>query len=188
MFSIQETSVGREVERRRKKLSPEKPKVDCHGWACSDSRCSGRYRLDRGHHQADQLQPELSANGERTGAVPVSRGGPFGDNLLASKLNDLPPIRSGRSGATSRSTLLPAVNSVFGLVMLTVTHWVRRPRCGQQFYAKGAGFWQMTRECLHCAQEKYAEVSSGPRSGSHGRLTVRGVRVMSTALDPGRIN
>jgi len=58
---------------------------------------------------------------------------------------------------------------VFGLVMLTVTHEVRCPRCGQRFYAKGAEFWQMTKECLHCGQEKYAEVSSGPLSGSHGK-------------------
>jgi hypothetical protein len=29
---------------------------------------------------------------------------------------------------------------VFGLVMLTVTHEVRCPRCGQRFYAKGRSF------------------------------------------------
>src|ERR1022692_2036604 len=39
----------------------EKPKVDNCRLACSERRCSGRLSLDRGHHEADQLQPELLA-------------------------------------------------------------------------------------------------------------------------------
>jgi DNA-directed RNA polymerase subunit RPC12/RpoP len=47
---------------------------------------------------------------------------------------------------------------LFVLVMLTVTHEARCPRCGQRFYAKGFEFWQMTSKCLHCGQRKYAEL------------------------------
>jgi tRNA(Ile2) C34 agmatinyltransferase TiaS len=49
---------------------------------------------------------------------------------------------------------------LFGLVMLAVTHEARCPRCGQRFYAKGAEFSQMTKRCLHCGQEKYADLSA----------------------------
>jgi|SRR5271154_1352242 len=52
---------------------------------------------------------------------------------------------------------------LFGLVMLTVTHEARCPRCGQRFYAKGFQFWQMTKKCLHCGQEKYADLSARPK-------------------------
>jgi ribosomal protein L37E len=52
---------------------------------------------------------------------------------------------------------------VLGLVMLTATHEVRCPRCGQRFYAKRLDFWQLTKTCLHCGQEKYAEVAASSR-------------------------
>lgn len=47
---------------------------------------------------------------------------------------------------------------LFELVMLTVTHEARCPRCGQRFYAKGLQFWQVTKRCLHCGQENYADL------------------------------
>lgn len=49
---------------------------------------------------------------------------------------------------------------LFVLVMLTLTHEARCPRCGQRFYAKGAEFSQVTKRCLHCGQEKYADLSA----------------------------
>jgi hypothetical protein len=49
---------------------------------------------------------------------------------------------------------------IFGLVMLTLTHEVRCPRCGQRFYAKGTDFRQMSKKCLHCGQRKYADVAT----------------------------
>jgi ribosomal protein L37E len=55
---------------------------------------------------------------------------------------------------------------IFGLVMLTLWHEVRCPRCGQRFYAKGMEFWQMARECLHCGLPKYADVSTAPEHSS----------------------
>ena len=57
---------------------------------------------------------------------------------------------------------------IFVLVMVTLTHEVKCPRCGQRFYAKGAVFWQMTTECLHCGQPKYADVVTPPKSSSDG--------------------
>jgi len=48
---------------------------------------------------------------------------------------------------------------IFGLVMLTLTHEVRCPRCGQRFYSKGMDFWQMSKECLHCGQRKFSDVA-----------------------------
>jgi hypothetical protein len=54
---------------------------------------------------------------------------------------------------------------LFGIVMLTLAHEVRCPRCGQRFYAKGAEFWQMTKTCLHCGQLKYADVSAPTKPG-----------------------
>ena len=58
---------------------------------------------------------------------------------------------------------------IFALVMLTLTHEVRCPRCGQRFYAKGAEFWQMTTECLHCGQLKYADVGTPANRSGDGR-------------------
>jgi len=55
------------------------------------------------------------------------------------------------------------------LVMLTLTHEVRCPRCGQRFYAKGADFWQMTTKCLHCGQSKYADVGQPAKPSGHGQ-------------------
>ncbi len=52
----------------------------------------------------------------------------------------------------------------FVFVMLTVTHEVRCPRCGQRFHAKGLDYWQLTRRCLHCGQEKYAKLEARPKS------------------------
>ena len=52
---------------------------------------------------------------------------------------------------------------LFGLVMLTVTHEARCPRCGQRFYAKGADFGQTTTRCLHCGQEKYGDLGARPK-------------------------
>jgi DNA-directed RNA polymerase subunit RPC12/RpoP len=49
---------------------------------------------------------------------------------------------------------------VFVLVMLTLTHEVRCPRCGLRFYAKGADFWQTSGKCLHCGQREYADVAA----------------------------
>lgn len=46
------------------------------------------------------------------------------------------------------------------LVMLAVTHEAKCPQCGQRFYAKGADFSQITKRCLHCGQEKYAELGA----------------------------
>lgn len=59
---------------------------------------------------------------------------------------------------------------LFVLVMLTGTHEARCPRCHRRFYAKGAEFWQMTTECLHCGQEKYADLGARPKpkAGSSG--------------------
>src|ERR1700730_6592371 len=48
---------------------------------------------------------------------------------------------------------------IFVLIMLTITHEFKCPRCGQRFYAKGSQFLQMTSRCLHCGQEKYADVA-----------------------------
>ena len=48
--------------------------------------------------------------------------------------------------------------SLLVLVMLTVNHEARCPRCGQRFYVNGLRFWQMTRKCLHCGQKKYTEL------------------------------
>jgi DNA-directed RNA polymerase subunit RPC12/RpoP len=53
---------------------------------------------------------------------------------------------------------------LFVLVMLTVTHEARCPRCGQRFYVKGLEFWQMTTRCLHCGQRKYAALGAIPKS------------------------
>ena len=58
---------------------------------------------------------------------------------------------------------------IFGLVMLTLTHEIRCPRCGQRFYAKGAEFWQMTTECLHCGQPKYADVGTPAKPSGDSR-------------------
>ena len=55
---------------------------------------------------------------------------------------------------------------IFGVVMLTLWHEVKCPRCGQRFYAKGMEFWQMTRECLHCGLPKYGDVSAAPNHSS----------------------
>jgi hypothetical protein len=41
--------------------------------ACSERRCFGRHSLDRSHHEAYQLQPELLAHGVRTGAIQMDR-------------------------------------------------------------------------------------------------------------------
>jgi hypothetical protein len=46
------------------------------------------------------------------------------------------------------------------VVMLTVTHEVRCPQCGHRFYANGSWFKQMTKRCLHCEQEKYADLDA----------------------------
>jgi hypothetical protein len=62
---------------------------------------------------------------------------------------------------------------LFGIVMLTLTHEVRCPRCGQRFYAKGAEFWQMTKTCLHCGQLKYADVNAATKPGNEGRCIMR---------------
>jgi hypothetical protein len=51
----------------------------------------------------------------------------------------------------------------FVLVMLTMTHEARCPRCGRRFYARGLDFRQMTAECLHCGQKKYAELAATPK-------------------------
>jgi len=52
---------------------------------------------------------------------------------------------------------------IFGLVMITLTHEVRCPRCGQRYYAKGAVFWQMATKCLHCGQQKYGDVGTAAK-------------------------
>jgi DNA-directed RNA polymerase subunit RPC12/RpoP len=51
--------------------------------------------------------------------------------------------------------------AIFVVVMITLTHEVRCPRCGKRFYAKGGDFSQMTFECLHCGQEKYGDLKTG---------------------------
>jgi|GEM_PF-2941396 hypothetical protein len=58
---------------------------------------------------------------------------------------------------------------IFGLVMLTLTHEIRCPRCSQRFYAKGAEFWQITTECLHCGLAKYADVGTPANRSGDGR-------------------
>ena len=52
----------------------------------------------------------------------------------------------------------------FGLVMVALTYNVRCPRCSQRFYADGADFSQVTTRCLHCGQEKYADLGTRSRS------------------------
>jgi len=58
---------------------------------------------------------------------------------------------------------------LFVIVMLILTHELKCPRCGQRFYAKGADFWQMTKTCLHCGQQKYSDVSAAPKPVNGGR-------------------
>src|SRR5271156_131075 len=52
---------------------------------------------------------------------------------------------------------------LFVLFMLTLTHEAKCPRCGKRFYAKGAEFSQLTTRCLHCGQEKYADLAISRR-------------------------
>ena len=59
----------------------------------------------------------------------------------------------------SRGLLFPFFWMIFVVIMMTVTHELKCPRCGQRFYAKGAEFSQTTGRCLHCGQEKYADVT-----------------------------
>ena len=54
---------------------------------------------------------------------------------------------------------------VMGLVMLTLIHEVRCPRCGQRFYVKRMDFWQMSNKCLHCGQVKYADIPTPSTTG-----------------------
>ena len=58
---------------------------------------------------------------------------------------------------------------IFVVIMMTVTHELKCPRCGQRFYAKGAEFSQTTGRCLHCGQEKYADVTPMSEPVSGGR-------------------
>jgi hypothetical protein len=53
---------------------------------------------------------------------------------------------------------------LFVLIMLTVTHEARCPRCDKRFYANGLQFWQMTSKCLHCGQKKYASLSPATKT------------------------
>jgi len=55
---------------------------------------------------------------------------------------------------------------IFVLIMLILTHEVSCPRCGQRFYARGADFFQITTECLHCGQPKGAVVGMTSKPSS----------------------
>ena len=67
------------------------------------------------------------------------------------------------AGISLRSHAVYLVGSgwvIFGLVMITLTHEIRCPRCGERFYVKETVFWQMAAKCLHCGQKKYADVGA----------------------------
>jgi hypothetical protein len=65
----------------------------------------------------------------------------------------------------SRAVHLVALGWViFVVVMLIMFHEAKCPRCGKRFYAKGAHFWQMATECLHCGLPKYADVNAAQKS------------------------
>jgi DNA-directed RNA polymerase subunit RPC12/RpoP len=54
--------------------------------------------------------------------------------------------------------------AIFVLVMITLTHEIRCPRCGQRFYVKGTVFWQVATKCLRCGQKKYGDVGTAKAS------------------------